>query len=121
MKEGDEVIARFHGWEHKPTLKGKGKGLWYFPECGKAAFNGDGFQYHTSFDWLMPVFSKFSSLDLAGLVHVNHSDHSDRCASIAEKILEVDITGAHEALVDGIEWYNNQKSPILYKRERITL
>ena len=56
--EDNKVIAKFHGWKHVPTPKGKGKGQWHFPEWGKAGFTEDSFLYHSSWDWLMAVVHK---------------------------------------------------------------
>ncbi len=56
--EGNELIAKFHGWKHIPTPKEKGKGYWDFHKWGRAQYSSDAFQYHKSWDWLMPVMEK---------------------------------------------------------------
>jgi hypothetical protein len=58
MKTDNELIAEFHGWRHLETPKKQGKGIWNFPEWGKAQWNSHSFLYHKSWDWLMPVVEK---------------------------------------------------------------
>jgi hypothetical protein len=104
LKTEKEVIAGFMGWNKDAA------GLWLIPEgyarCIRIRlFPTDKLLFDTSFDWLMPVFGKFSSLETDYA-----SEHSALCASIAEKILEVDIFLAHEKLAEGIKWYNEQSA-----------
>lgn len=64
-------------------------------------------RYDTSWDWLMPVWNKFASLQFEE--NRQFTEHADHCTLIAEKILEVDVFQAHERLVNGIKWYNSHK------------
>jgi len=64
--EGNQLIAEFHGWRHIPTPKGKGKGYWDFPDWKKANWDAGSFQYHSSWDWLMPMLEKISRIPLPG-------------------------------------------------------
>lgn len=115
MKE-NEVLARFHGWRHSPTPKGKGAGLWYFPEWNKAAFKSTCFLYDKSWDWLMPVVEKIESMGC--IVEIT------LCLGKVCKIRKVisktqDWQTCHEsnstieavfkACVEFIEWYNANK------------
>lgn len=76
---------------------------WKFPFCDGYYPTLDTMKFHTSWDWLMPAFGKFSSLDVETDSHVQH------VVAISEKILECDIHCACERLAEAIKWYNSQK------------
>jgi hypothetical protein len=104
----NEVIAKFMGFTFFQTEHDR---FWNPPHKGPARL--EDWMYHTyqlddfetSWDWLMPVAAKFSALN-----HEMEEIHSEHCTLISEKILEYDITGAHERLVHGIHWYNSLPS-----------
>lgn len=104
----NETIAEFHGWIHKPTPKGKGKGHWDFTEWGKACWNSDGFRYHDSFDWLMPVWYKFKELKCPE----PYQDHWNKLGEfkrvVGQAILHHGPTPSEACrlLAEGIRWYN---------------
>jgi hypothetical protein len=115
-KEANEVFAKFHGWKHKPTLKGKGKGLWYFPEWGKAAFNGDCFRYHVSLDWQEQVLNKIRGM--SKIISIEIMDEEIVC-QIRHSVLSglADFSGSsktsipeavYKACLEFITWYNQQ-------------
>lgn len=55
-----KIVAEFDEWTHRPTLKGKGKGLWYKLSGGRAAWDLSAMKYHTSWDWQIPVWAKLN-------------------------------------------------------------
>lgn len=62
-------------------------------------------QYHTSFDWLMPVWFKFRDMEAPPEQWLKHEEWKE---VIARAITFGDINLAHSRLVDGIAWYNQQ-------------
>lgn len=111
IKTDNELIAEFMGMELIiPVNKSYPS---YYREFGLGgnvkrdyhpAISGEFliFKYDTSWDWLMPAFGKFAALDLDDV------DYSNHCVAISEKILECDIQGVYERLVEAIKWYNSQ-------------
>lgn len=108
IKSDNELIAQFVGYN---SCKTEHDTFWNYPSerctTDNWRFHSNGLAFNVMWDWFMPAFAKFGGLDFDSTPDRNR--HSDLCASIAEKVLEVDILGAHERLVEGIKWYN-QKS-----------
>lgn len=80
--------------------------------AGGSIFGDEGLKYHTSWDWLMPVFSKINTIvkDLQAQVKfLNYDPYYQR---IYGAILEVNITAAHEAIYSFIEWYEEVARPV---------
>jgi hypothetical protein len=80
--EGNKLIAEFMGGELQDVFCGniKQKPRFYFsndrksPLCGgRHSEDGDTLQYHTSFDWLMPVIEKIESIEMPE--HRNDYNH----------------------------------------------
>lgn len=105
----DEIIAQFMGLKRHDPDKDYWKAQYYKPDPKDARKKGDfvnyfdHLEYSTSWEWFMPAYRKFSSLEFEewDLIHADH------CASIAEKVLSFDLIGANEKLVEGIKWYND--------------
>ena len=119
IKYNNEIIAGFMGYKYYPYRDDeKGMLHGWIREGAKRtgiykianerglmlARRTNDLRYHTSFDWFMPVYAKFSALEF------DDSDatavHEDYCVSIAEKVLECDVSLACEKLAEGIRWYN---------------
>lgn len=62
-------------------------------------------KYHTSWDWLMPVWVKFSDLQLE-----DNSIFMAHRYSISQIILFMTTEEAFTALANAIKWYNSTKS-----------
>lgn len=127
LEQGNRLIAEFHGWKHFPTRKQKGKGYWDFPEWHKASWNADSFEYHRSWDWLMPVVEKIADTPMEDFI--NHETEDGGYAypitfgmrtEIGQWMVrfrghalhEADtlILAAYAAVVDFIEWYNTKNN-----------
>jgi len=115
MKEltDNELIAEFMGGTYSIAPKGgihgykEGTKIW-FCLFGSMPDQINHLYYDQARDWLIPAISKFSGLQFDDdFLAIKHSDH---VALIAEKVLEFNILGAHEALIDGIKWYNSNGS-----------
>ena len=61
-------------------------------------------KYHTSWDWLLPVFKSITDLAIS-----YDEDGYDLIEICADAITDVSITGAFEAIVEFIEWYNERE------------
>lgn len=109
--QGNKLIAIFDGWKFKPMKNGKimVSGSVYFADTPEAVdiFCGEKLQYHTSWDWLMPVYKKLTDeIDKLELRNYNPSQ-----IIMEDCLLDADISGVYENLVDSIHWYNtNQNS-----------
>ena len=61
IKEGNELIVRFLGWEYQPSNNVNfPKGTWYDGHVGHCAENG--LRFHESWDWVFPVITKINGL-----------------------------------------------------------
>ena len=104
MKENNKLIAEFMGLEASPKYNPKeyyrkeyNSGEWYLPEE---------MQYHTSWDWLMPVIQKVN--EVSGYNDYNNDRlHIQRVLDdcINENALGID--SVHKAVVEFIKEYNN--------------
>jgi hypothetical protein len=113
MKEGNEVIAKWFGLTIDRATS-NGRRLWSIvdlpefckqiniPESRIRVFYSEDLEFHTSWDWLMPVASKIFS-----------DGYNDEGFAIVVKIKiaisDVDIIAARTHIIEFIEWHNNQK------------
>lgn len=113
--EGNGLIAKFHGWCHIPTPKGKGKGYWDFPEWGIAQWDAGSFEYHSSWDWIMPVVEKIEAIHHIWEGHYLSIEitqgyikvHGTRQTMIRNVSVEGSkIKAVWLACIDFIKWYN---------------
>ncbi len=117
--EAIKIIAEFMG--HRFTGDGVKKPYcMYLPnqeDWSFSAWNVEGypdslnekieayFKYHTSWDWLMPVFKKLNELFKSKQIqHDMESSAIHDC--LLYSILNVDINSAHKLIVQLIQWYN---------------
>jgi hypothetical protein len=105
-KTDNLLIAEFMGYTYYPAPSD------FFPNgrlysANLRTYDLLAVKYDTSWDWLLPAYSKFSALE----IHESkaNDEHTNHCTAIAEKVLSFDIFGAHEKLVEGIKWLNSQK------------
>lgn len=107
-KTDNELIAEFRGAVESQNSGVCGIRTYWINNNDPTPSSTKEMHYNTSWDWLMPACQKFSSLEF-DIVQAD-IEHGDHVARVAEKILEYDITGTCERLVEGIKWYNQQKS-----------
>jgi hypothetical protein len=110
--KGNEVIAVFDGWTHKPTLKGKGKGLWYRLPKGQAAWSSSAFQYHTSWDWLIEACKKWDYLYeteplLQDRSTAIYQRYLELCEQLDDAVTTYEIETAYEKLLKCVTWYTS--------------
>lgn len=104
----NEIIAEFHGWKHRPTPKGKGRGYWDFPEWGKAHYISDAFRYDTLWDWLMPVVEKMFSLWDGSGTEFQKALNLKLHAFKRKVTIDCPIQQCYNQVLIFIRWYNNQ-------------
>ena len=105
--EKNKLIAVFDGWELKENGVDYRKQI---SDTSSQTCYGGGFQYHSSWDWLMPVFFKYKKA-MQQLKHYSadvflSSLEQTFCVGICE---EEEILTCHHALVEGIKWFNKNK------------
>lgn len=114
------MIALFHGWQRKPTYKNAGKGIWDFVEWSKASWDAEAFQYHKSWDWIMPVVKKIDTIcSERGSELSNKSMEQEHLENKLDnpkhwknwsyhyvKIYTIDIDIVYNDVVEFIKWYN---------------
>ena len=71
-------------------------------------------RYHTSWDWLMPVVKKIETDVLDGDISISIDGDNCTLSSISYTIhchatLNSKIESTYQAVVEFIEWYNEQK------------
>lgn len=92
-EEQNAKIAKFmeHELKHVPSFQGDRysiNGEWHTPTSLK---------YHTSWDWIMPVIEKIYEVDLGNM------------DDILSALMRAYISEVHSAVVDFIDWYNEQQ------------
>jgi hypothetical protein len=105
----NEAIAVFDGWE---VIKGKDASL--YKKDGKVYALGD-FKYHSSWDWLMPVWKKAGEIIYAIRGDLREDDYimaHRTTKSFLDACQNGNIKQAHKVVfhsVQFIQWYNKQK------------
>jgi hypothetical protein len=61
-------------------------------------------QFHSSWDWLMPVVEKY--YEVLDTIDVEHEDEFR--IKLHEQLLDVNLEGLYEVVVNFIKWYNEQ-------------
>lgn len=135
-EEGNKLIAEFMGGEIQPDLTCNNYGKMSIPQWAFIKYNFDtmrigGYEYHTSWDWLMPVVEKIDGLkcDKAGSVicqtnttshsfYINYNDGKSTCYCHPKyydgrhrEEGESRIENVWQAVVKFIQWYNQNKQP----------
>ena len=122
---GNKLIAEFLGWELTPrTLENGWKFIWWErddetrsnPKGRRQLCYDTSLQYHSSWDWLMPVVEQFEN-DLNMVVVILNKSCSiipqgkTQSKSITKGYLtgETKIEGVWKAVVEFIKWYNSNK------------
>jgi len=101
--QGNKLVADFDGWkpwEHDSTK------LWH-PERNITSFiSVEDIQYHSSWDWIMPVWIKFRGLAL------KNGDYEQWVHSLSWYLYSSDSPfRLFDRLVYAIKWYNQNKQP----------
>lgn len=107
----NEVIARFVGGKRiqHPSQK-------FFSEdhfgyvCHKGHWwNERNLQYHTSWDWLIPVIQKIKGMHLDILKQAYVMEYMKAAAHMNSGLLSLKIEEAHLGVYKFLTWYNQQK------------
>jgi hypothetical protein len=107
--EGNRIIAEFMEVSKEPTLYGSTRVRLNVPSIG-SWFEDRGLQYHTSWEWLMPVVEKVRDLGFkfiigdSNRVTVYNKDYDWRNGSTTDSMIECVWHGC----VQFIQFYNNQ-------------
>jgi len=107
ISEMNEVIARFMGATLFEYVDG-----YAVLDLTRDGINNKiyvySLKYHSSYDWLMPVWNKF--IDLTFDDEGAESKHAELKTKIGHAILYARISIAHGDLYQGIQWFNKQKN-----------
>jgi hypothetical protein len=118
--EGNKIIAEFAGAEWKKddyddygfcyhnenAIKPKGCIWGYTP---------DALKYHSSYDWLMPVWAKFRFLDITNMVagsqaKIANEQHNELIDVVGKFVAFRPIEDVFVKMVEAIKWFNEIKS-----------
>lgn len=99
--ESNKLIAEFMGFEQY-EIKGKSNGYKVVLKQGfvPAETCAASLQFHTSWDWLMPVVEKINSD-----IHYNESKEYRHLMSLK---ITTNIKVLYKAIVEFIKWYSQQ-------------
>lgn len=111
--EGNKLIAEFDGkrfvsYEDNSTnavFEG-----WVWDENGKQK-QSNHLQYHTSWDWLMPVVEKIEQWARVDIYGKACKISQPQWTVDIAKINERKIVAVLEAVIQFIQWYNQNKQP----------
>jgi len=110
--EDNKLIAEFMGWKVDKSISSahfKKTGGYHLTN-GTRTMASDQLQYHTSWDWLMPVVDKIAK---ESMYYLTFDD--DKGTNFQK--LQLGLNGAttgnfdlvYKAVVEFIKWYNEQK------------
>lgn len=66
-------------------------------------------EYHSSYDWLMPAWKKFESLEISKVDEGFKDNYSRHLMSVSTAIIHYDISVAFDRFVMALNWYNSQQ------------
>ena len=94
--ESNNLIAKFMGLEYAP--EGSRWDDWFDKDRYRVTYgNRIPLQYHTSWDWLMPVVNKC----------MQTGDNTDEWDALCDALSTVNITNTYDAVVEFIKKYND--------------
>lgn len=99
IKEGNRLLAEFMGWKITGTQFRNIPDNYKDPNDSDNILSIDDFEYHSSWDWLMPVVQKIKATDTGLDVYSLYVEDSLRTANIKE---------VYEAVIDFIKNYNEK-------------
>lgn len=103
--EGNKLIAEFDNKDcHLMKSAEYPDGFYYSLSKGHGGL--EPLQYHSSYDWLMPVWFKF--IDLKFTEMKDMIQHSNYKQAISHSICYEDLLNANALLATAIKWYNTQ-------------
>lgn len=103
LKENSKLIAQFDGWQHC-GLGGN------FKQCYQKVGDIrhiDDFNYHLSWDRLIPVCKKISEMRI--IVNNSVTPMINEFRRMKKGAITFDIKETYLGVVSFINWYNNQK------------
>jgi hypothetical protein len=120
-EEGNKLIAEFDGWtfENRDEFNRPSKLLFARKATPYTILLLENLEYHSSWDWLMPVVEKLHEgvgwMDGGADVTIHykncHIEYMDEDVEYDESAQgETKIEAVWQAVVQFIQWYNNQKS-----------
>ena len=102
--EGNKLIAEFMGYEPRiQSWRGMKDNTTY--KINERWFPNWTLQYHTSWDWLMPVVEKICEIDNQADVEFALLRNSANLEIFKTSIL-CHIDGVYERVIQFIKWYN---------------
>ena len=88
--ENNKLIAEFMGGKFSHPH-------WRLPNTGR--WTEDKLQYHTSWDWIMPVVNKC----------MQTGDNTDEWDALGDTLSTINITNVYQGVVEFINFYNQNK------------
>ena len=113
MKD-NKLIAEFMGEKFTDT-SGVVQGLNYKLIEKKHGKGNNGFRFHSSWDWLMPVVEKIESLGYELMIAESRCKINHNTDYSIEEVINIDIIGSkreatYQAVVEFIKIYNNESN-----------
>lgn len=111
INEMNEAIALFDGWQ--PNYGGAGspyysKATDFIPRFAMVV----DMQYHTSWDWLMPVIKKIKGMHMDILKQAYILDYMKAAGAMNSGWISLDIDKAHKGVYEFLIWHNQQKAKV---------
>jgi len=108
IEEGNKLIAEFMGWKYSKSGKTVRRSSHSSPRRLKDI------QYHSSWDWLMPVGKKI--FDFLQQSFKERPAHTCTTGDLIEvditcAIREYNLTAVYQHVIQFIQWFNQQPQP----------
>lgn len=110
VEQGNKLIAVFDGWGHIETPKNKGKGYWNNTKKSYAHWDLSAMKYHSSWDWLLPAWSKLYNI----FIQIDRTKHermrNDAMNFVDRMSLRINQNNSMAAFVimlEAIQFYNS--------------
>jgi hypothetical protein len=112
IKTGNEVIARWMGWERYSHNSFKCPNLYPIENnasSGWTTFNTDQLEFASRWDWIMPVCAKWDSINFSEFNEADKNRYMQLCDDLDEIVARYEIQPVFDQLVKNINWYTSNK------------
>jgi len=106
IEENNKLIAEFMGFEDESRFVGgrhimRKKTVWKYGCQQYKEYPYIELKYHCSWDWIIPVVEQIYDTEL-------YEQEINQIGDITHALIDLDINGLHNAVVEFIEFYNKQ-------------
>lgn len=110
IEEGNKLIAEFMGWKYIAADETKHFKYDYYIQPDRNHFDAWRLEYHSSWDWLMPVYKKIKDMPCIKMPMNGIADsvmpHINQMGLMKNGAIQCDLEKCWIGIVQFIKWHN---------------